>query len=249
VDVSAVRQAGQALQESERLLRRSQDELRALAAGLVSAQEAERRRVARELHDDIGQRLAALAIQVHLLRRDDANAPTELHGKLAELQQQIECLGDDLRRTARELHPFTLTHLGLESALRAYCEEFSRLRQTDVRFIARRLPAAIPPAVALCVYRVTQEALGNTARHAGADRAVVWVSAREGHLRLVVQDNGRGFNPTEATGRGLGLIGMEERVRQLGGEFSILSQPGQGACIEIRLPLQEALPLDLGEMP
>jgi len=218
VDVTEARLAEKALQQAE-ILRQSQEQLRTLTAGLVEAQEEERRRVSQELHDDISQRLAALAIQLEVLHQARSISPADLHRKLGELQQQMEVLSEDLRRTARNLHPFMLTHLGLEPALRAYCEEFSKLRKFKARLIARALPQTIPPGVALCVYRVVQEALGNVAKHAGAKRAVVSIAGSGDALQVAIQDDGHGFDLDHAKGKGLGLISMEERVRHLGGTF------------------------------
>ena len=237
VDVTEARLAEEALRQSE-ILRQSQERLRTLTAGLVETQEEERRRISQELHDDISQRLAALAIQVEILHQEQGISPDELPRKLGELQKQMEVLSEDLRRTARNLHPFTLTHLGLEPALRSYCEEFSKLRQFKVRFTARALPGTIPSGVALCVYRVVQAALGNVARHAGAKRAVVSISGSDDALHVAIRDDGRGFDLDQAKGKGLGLISMEERVRHLGGTFSISPKPGDGTRIEIRIPLE-----------
>jgi signal transduction histidine kinase len=214
-----------------------------LTAGLVEAQEEERRRVSQELHDDISQRLTALAVQLEVLHQAHGISPEELHSKMGELQKQMEVLSEDLRRTARNLHPFMLTQLGLGPALRSYCEEFSGIRKFKVRFTARALPEIIPPGVALCVYRVVQEALGNVAKHAGAKRAVVSISGIDDVLHLAIRDDGHGFDLDQAKGKGLGLISMEERVRHLGGTFSISVKPGDGACIEIRIPLETNLPM------
>ena len=236
VDVTEARLAEKALQQTE-ILRHSQEQLRTLTAGLVEAQEEERRRVSQELHDDISQRLTALAIQLEVLHQARGISPVELHGKLGDLQNQMEVLSEDLRRTARNLHPVMLTHLGLGPALRSYCEEFSGIRKFKVRFTARALPETIPPGVALCVYRVVQEALGNVAKHAGAKRAVVSVSGIDDVLHVAIKDDGHGFDPDQTKGKGLGLISMEERVRHLGGTFSILPKPGDGTRIDIRIPL------------
>jgi two-component system CheB/CheR fusion protein len=246
VDVTEARLAEKALQQAE-VLRHSQEQLRTLTAGLVEAQEEERRRVSQELHDDISQRLAALAIQLEVLHRAQGISPEELHRKLGELQKQMEVLAEDLRRTARNLHPFMLTHLGLEPALRSYCEEFSKLRKIKVRFTARALSGTSPPGVALCVYRVVQEALGNVAKHAGAKRAVVSISGIDDTLHLAIRDDGRGFDLKRAKGKGLGLISMEERVRHIGGTFSISVKPGDGTCIEIRIPLETSPPAPAAE--
>jgi len=175
-----------------------------------------------------------------VLHRAHGISQEELQGKLGELQTQIAELSEDLRRTARNLHPFALTHLGLEPALRSYCEELSTLRQFKVRFMARTLPTTIPPAAALCVYRVVQEALGNVAKHAAARRAVVSISGSDGALHLTIQDDGHGFDLEQAKGKGLGLISMEERVRHLGGTFSISAKPGDGTQIKIRIPVETA---------
>ena len=240
VDVTEARQAESAIHQTE-ILRQSQEQLRTLTAGLVEAQEEERRRVSQELHDDISQRLAALSIQAAVLHQAHGISPDELRCKLGELQKQMEALSEDLRRTARNLHPFTLTHLGLGEALRSYCAEFSNLRQFKVRFTARTLPGTIPPGVALCVYRVVQEALGNVSKHSGAARAEVSISGNNNALRVAIRDDGHGFDLDDAKGKGLGLISMEERVRHLGGTFSISPTPGDGTRIEIRIPLEISL--------
>jgi len=246
VDVTEARLAEEALQQSK-ILRQSQGELRALTAGLVEGQEEERRRISQELHDDISQNLAAVAMQMEVLHRDQGISPEELQRRLAGLQKQMETVSEDLRRTAHNLHPFALTHLGLADALRAYCEELSNLRQFTVRFRARTLPETIPSGVALCVYRVVQEALGNVVKHAGATRATVSISGRDAALHVAIRDDGRGFDLDRTKGKGLGLISMEERVRHLGGTFSILPKPGDGTRIEIRIPLESGLPATAAE--
>jgi two-component system CheB/CheR fusion protein len=236
VDVTEARLAEKALQQTE-ILRHSQEQLRTLTAGLVEAQEEERRRVSQELHDDISQRLTALAVQLEVLHQARGISSEELHGKIGELQKQMEVLSEDLRRTARNLHPVMLTHLGLEPALKAYCEEFSKLRKIKVRLIARAVPRAIPSGVALCVYRVVQEALGNVAKHADAKRAVISIAGSDHALDVAIRDDGHGFDLDQARGLGLGLISMEERVRHLGGTFAISPKPGDGTRIEIRIPI------------
>jgi two-component system, chemotaxis family, CheB/CheR fusion protein len=237
VDVTDARRAEGAIQQTQ-ILRQSQEQLRTLTAALVEAQEEERRRISQELHDDISQRLAALSIQMAVLHKSYGISPEELRCKLGELQKQMESLSEDLRRTARNLHPFTLTHLGLGEALRSYCAEISHLRQFKVRFRTRTLPGAIPPGVALCVYRVVQEALGNVSKHSGAARVEVSISGNHNTLRVAIRDDGHGFDLDDVKGRGLGLINMEERVRHLGGSFSISPAPGNGTRIDIRIPLE-----------
>jgi len=248
VDVTEARLAEKALQQTE-ILRHSQEQLRTLTAGLVEAQEEERRRVSQELHDDISQRLAALAVQLQVLHQARGISPEELHGKMGELQKQMEVLSEDLRRTARNLHPFMLTHLGLEPALQAYCEEFSKLRKIKVRFTARALPATIPSGVALCVYRVVQEALGNVAKHAAASEVAVRLRWLDDCVEVLVKDNGKGFRRTghsdfsdlktgvsESTD-GFGLFNIQERVSDLGGRVWLRTEPHRGTAVKIHLPL------------
>jgi two-component system sensor histidine kinase UhpB len=167
------------------------------------------------------------------MARKNSARPEDLHRKLGELQKQSE----DPRRTARNLHPVTLTHLGLEPALQAYCDEFSKLPKIKVRLMARALPGTIPSAVALGVYRVVQEAPGNVARHAAAKRAELAISGSDDVLDVAIRDDGHGFDPDHAKGQRLASIGMEERVRHLGGPFSISPKRGDGARIEIRIPV------------
>jgi signal transduction histidine kinase len=246
VDITAVRDAEQALQQSETRLLQSETQLRALTAGLLKAQEEERKRISQEIHDDIGQRLVALAIQAEVLHQALGVSPEDIRLKLRRFQEQLEVLSGDLRRTARDLHPFTLTHLGLEAALRSYCQEFSELRQIKVRLVWRAVPETLSPDIALCVYRVVQEALGNAARHSAASRVLLAVGGRKEALNVAIRDNGVGFDPDQARGKGLGLISMEERVRQVGGTFSIRPRPGRGTRIEIRIPFENGQP-PLGE--
>ena len=137
------------------------------------------------------------------------------------------------------MRPSSLEHLGLAPALKSYCADFARKEGIGVRFLARDLPRTVPQEIALNLYRVVQEALSNVAKHSGARRALVSLSAREGSLRLVVKDTGRGFDPALARSRGLGLINMDERVRSLGGSFSLQAQPGHGVHIDVRVPVRK----------
>jgi signal transduction histidine kinase len=157
------------------------------------------------------------------------------------LRDRLAAVSEDVRRTAQQLRPSSLEHLGLAPALKSYCAGFARKEDIRVRFLTRNLPRTIPPAIALNLYRVAQEALSNVAKHSGARRALVSLSAREGSLRLVVKDTGRGFDPALARSRGLGLINMDERVRLLGGSFSLQAQPGHGVHIEVRVLVRKRI--------
>jgi signal transduction histidine kinase len=159
--------------------------------------------------------------------------------ELRALRDRLAAVSEDVRRTAQQLRPPSLEHLGLTPALKSYCADFARTEGIGVRFLARNLPRTLPPEVALNLYRVVQEALSNVAKHSGARRAVVSLSAREDSLHLVIKDTGRGFDPALARSRGLGLINMDERVRLLGGTFSLQARPGEGVHIDVHVPVRK----------
>lgn len=237
-EIATRKRAEGALRQSQDDLRRSREELRALAAGLLSAQEEERRRVSRELHDDLNQRLAVLAVDVETLRQQASFSPDLLRGQLRRLQDRLVHLSEDVRRMACRLHPAILEHLGLPAALKSYCAEFSKREGIKVRFVGRDSLDSVPPDVALCVYRIAQEGLRNVAKHSGARRATIVLAGVESGIRLTITDRGVSFNPETAKRKGgLGLLGMGERVRLLAGSLSIKSRPGDGTRIDVRIPL------------
>ena len=230
--------AAAALRDSEAALQRSSQQLRALAAGLLTALEEERRRVSRELHDDLNQKLAMLAVQAESLQQDLPLTPDAVRARIDQLRQGVVSLSDDVRHIAYQLHPSVLDHLGLAVALRLYCEDFSHRHGLRVKFVRRRLPEAVAPEVALCLYRVAQEALGNVAKHSQSARATVALSGPPGSLHLSITDYGVGFDRAAVESRrGLGLISMEERVRLVEGRFSVRSRPGYGTRLDVRIPL------------
>src|SRR5579864_298450 len=238
-DITDQRLAETALESTSAALRESQIQLRTLTSGLLRAQEEERLRVSRELHDDISQKLTALTVEAETLARKTRHAGGVSQTELRTLRDRLAAVSEDVRRTAQQLRPSSLEHLGLAPALKSYCADFARKEGIGVRFLARNLPRTVPPEVALNLYRVVQEALSNVAKHSGARRALVSLSAREDSLRLIVKDTGRGFDPALARSRGLGLINMDERVRSLGGSFSLQAKPGEGVHIEVRVPLRK----------
>ena len=237
-DITERKRAEVALRASETMARRNQEELRALTARVLHAQEEERKRLSRELHDDLNQRLAMLAVEVETLEQELPKSADPLRSRLRALRGHVGELSDDVRRTAYQLHPSTLEHLGLAAALKAYCADFSRTEGIQVHFEQRRLPETIPDDVALCLYRVTQESLGNVAKHSGARVAAVILAGAQGGLHLKVSDAGKGFDPVAVKGRGgLGIVGIEERVRLLAGSFSIEAQPKKGTAVDVHIPL------------
>ncbi len=216
----------------------SRNETRQLAGRILTAQEDERKRIARELHDDISQRLAAGAIEA--AKAEQVLSAPASRAALAGLKEHLIALSDDVHRLSRQLHPAILDDLGLKDALRAECDRVAERGRLAVNFRCGQLPAGVPRDVALCVYRIAQEALRNAVKHAQADRVEVILNADLEFLDLEVRDFGHGFDP--AAGRrsaGLGLASMEERVRLVGGEISISSSPGQGTCIQVRVPWPE----------
>ena len=234
----SVRVGETALHDSEAALLRTREELRALTAGLLNTQEEERRRVSRELHDDLSQKVAKLQFDVETL--DQQLPPDLMDGKrrLLAIRDGIGTLSNDLRRIAYQLHPSTLDHLGLAVAIRTYCREFSEREGLPVQFTARRVPARIPPEAASSLYRIVQEALRNVAKHAGKTSVKIRLTGGSKRLSLSIRDHGVGFDIHSVQHKGgLGLIGMQERVRLVRGEFSLVTLPGRGAAIMIRIPL------------
>jgi two-component system CheB/CheR fusion protein len=235
-DITERREVEIALQASETALRQSQAQLQALAAGLLTAQEEERARVARELHDDISQKLAALNLEADRVLRKQPGGDSKLRHEMTRLFHRLRGILRDVDQTAYRLHPSSLDHLGLSVALKAYCADFAKQNGIDTRYSERNLPRAIAPRLGLTIYRVVQEALRNVAKHSGARRAAVSVAGKNGEIVLGIQDSGRGFDPSRSKRHGLGLISMEERVRQAGGTFTMKSTPGKGVRIEVHLP-------------
>jgi two-component system CheB/CheR fusion protein len=238
-DITDQRLAETALASTSAALRHSQIQLRTLATGLLRAQEEERLRISRELHDDISQKLTALTVEAETLARKTRQAGGVSQKELRTLRDRLAAVSEDVRRTAQQLRPSSLEHLGLAPALKSYCADFARKEGIGVRFLARNLPRTIPPEVALNLYRVVQEALSNVAKHSGARSAGVSLSARGDSLHLVIKDTGRGFDPALARSHGLGLINMDERVRSLGGTLSLQTQPGHGVHIDVRVPVRK----------
>jgi len=225
--------------KTEAALLKNQQELQGLTARLLSIQETETQLIARDLHDDLSQKLAALGMEASALAKSPPKSPDSLKDRIRDLGQKISGLSDEVHRLSRRLHPAILDDLGLEAALREECLGFSQRSAIPVEFQAQDVPRAVPADVALCLFRVGQEALRNIGKHAGAKEVHFVLARHESDLVLLIEDVGAGFKPEEARRRGgLGLISMEERVRLVSGDFSIRSQPGKGTEIEVRAPLK-----------
>lgn len=220
-------------------LNTSRSEARALAGRLLTAQEDERKRLAREMHDDICQRLAASAIEAGNLEQQLSDAESA-QKTAACLKNHLIGLSDDIHCVSRQLHPTILDDLGLEEAIRAECHRLAEREGIGVQFHGGGLPDRPPPDIALCVYRVAQEALRNAVRHGKCERVELTLRADPEFLYLEVRDLGCGFRVEDTRGKpGLGLISMKERAHLVGGEISISSLPGQGTSIALRAPLPE----------
>ncbi len=221
----------------EKLSETYRAEIRALAAQLMTAQEEERRRVSRELHDSLCQKLAYLAFDVENLAVA-LPSPAETRKRLRELRERAVKVSEEARNIAYELHPSVLDDLGLVVSLKALFDEFAKAEKIRVKFTAGKLPDSVPQKIASGLYRIAQESLQNVAKHAKAKLLTVALDVRDHSMMLSLQDNGVGFAPLAVKGKGgLGLVSIRERARIMGGDLSIESKPGDGARIAVRVPL------------
>lgn len=229
------------LRESERRFRIAAEQNQDLAARLINAQEEERTRIARDLHDDVGQRVASLSIGLSGLKRRLGEVGNPMLGDLWRLQVQTSDLSRDLRQLAHELHPGTLEHVGLLKALKVRCAEVNVESGLTARLTVAPGWSDVPNHVALCLYRVAQEALRNIVKHAHAQTAIVALARKDGQIVMRITDDGRGFDADASAGyHGLGLVNMGERVRTLGGTFHVQSFPEGGTVATVTLPAGDA---------
>jgi PAS domain S-box-containing protein len=237
-DVTERKRVEESLRASEAALRQSMGRVRELAARLIEAQEAERTRIAMELHDGLSQRLAALSMGLSALKSHLGGEGLE---QLARLQSATVALANEIRGLSHELHPGALRHAGLAAALRANCRELNGRDGVEIAFAGDDDLPPLAPGVSLCLYRVAQEALHNVIRHAQAKHAGVILGKDDGRLRLTVWDDGRGFDPEAARASdGVGLASMEERVNVLRGTIDIDAHPGRGTEVRVEIPFKEA---------
>jgi signal transduction histidine kinase len=229
-------------QAEERIIK-SAGELRLLTERLINAQEEERKRIARELHDDLGQQIAGLSIWVSHLKGQIPAQQYEAREQAEQLQRRLPQLASRLRNLSHQLHPTILEHVGLPTALRSYCAEFSSLNAMTVTFQATGTFEGVPPPVALCIYRLVQEALHNVAKHAATKDAEVCLVRSSGAVYLRISDQGVGFQLSQARASGgLGLASMRERVRLVNGLFVLESAPNCGTTLRVEIPNGQAHP-------
>jgi len=215
---------------------RARTELEKLSAKLVATQEEERRAISRELHDEVGQSLSALLVDLGNLGAVAIPNSPEVVKHLKTAKELTESTLGSVRNMALLLRPSMLDDFGLVPALHWQAREVSRRTGMKISVDADCVPDELPDEYRTCVYRVIQEALHNASRHAAARTVTISASLEPDHLLLSVRDDGQGFDAGKT--RGMGLLGMEERVRHLGGKFQVFSRPGGGTTISIELPFE-----------
>lgn len=219
--------------------KRSEEALMFLGSRLIVAQEEERKRVARELHDDISQRMAVLSIELEQISQQ-LQRPHGLRNQLYKAQLQVQEIATDIHRLAYKLHPSKLDHLGLAAAVRSLCEEISLVHgsKPKVHFHQSGLPSDLPKDTTLCIFRIAQEVLHNSVKHSDAEFIQVVLTKTDHSIRLAITDDGCGFDTrSEVVEKGLGFVSMQERLRLVGGEINIYSQPRRGTRIDASIPL------------
>lgn len=240
------------LRSAEAALEESETARHELARRLTNAQEKERTRIARELHDDIGQSLAILRIQMLRAGQPVSGLIGKRHPTIAQLCDNLKVLAEKVSRLSHQLHSSELEYLGLAVAIQSHCREFAEKYKIAVECSCNDIPENLDSLLALSMLRIVQEALHNAGKHSKAKSIEVAVQGSPTELSLLISDDGVGFDLEEAKlAAGLGLISMRERVHLAGGDFKISSQPGEGTCIAARVPLtgttQEASSTAIGQ--
>jgi PAS domain S-box-containing protein len=208
-----------------------------LSRRLINAQEQERARLAREIHDDFSQRLAVLANELEVARRIVETSPREASERLLQLQTSVDKISADLHALSHRLHSSILEYLGLAPAVRSYCEEMAKQYQIQID-VHQNVPKTLPPETALCLFRIVQEGIRNVIKHSRASRVDVRLEGGIQVVYLTITDNGVGFDPSSSfASSGIGIISMRERARMLSGTFDVLSQPAHGTRIDVTVPL------------
>lgn len=240
VNQSLVAEVAERMQ-TEQSLEHSRQALQKLAFQLLRVQEEERRRISRDLHDDINQRLALLAMDIEAVGRQLSIAPDHVGRDVRAIQERVVELSDVVRHLAYQLHPSILDDLGLPIALQRLVEDFTTRSYIRGSFEHKNIPAAVPQEIATCLYRITQESLNNVVRHAEASRVDVELAWFQSELMVTITDNGVGFDsePSRNGSHGLGLLGMKERVALVHGYLQVVSSSGKGTRVQVVVPVPE----------
>jgi signal transduction histidine kinase len=216
--------------------RQTEETLRDLGGRLITAQEEERSRVARELHDDLNQRMALLSVELEQLSQRLPVSQNNLRSSINNVWERAQEISTEIHRVAYQLHPSKLDHLGLVAAVNSHCHELAALHQIEINFKEQGCGGFIPKDVTLCLFRIIQEAFRNVIKHSGAREASVALEGTSEFIHLSISDNGRGFDVDRLESKnGLGLISMRERLRLVGGAISIQST-SRGTKIEVSVP-------------
>jgi PAS domain S-box-containing protein len=223
--------------------------LSSVSRKLIEAHEEERTWIARELHDDVNQRLALLAVTLDVVKRDLPAAATGTRQSIGQVSGQVKDLGIDIQALSHRLHSSKLQYLGLAAACRGFCREISERQSVEIEFYSDSLPTNLSKEISLCLFRVLQEALQNASKYSGVREFQVSLKAASNEVELSVHDSGCGFDPEKAiSGQGLGLTSMRERLKLVDGQLSINSKPGRGTTIHARVPLSpKAMPAAASE--
>ena len=220
-------------------VKRSEQELKQLTGRLISAQEDERRRIARELHDDFSQQLTLVGLELAQLSVDPKHEPG-IEGRVSSLEARIKQLSRAMNNRAHQLHSSCLETLGLVSAIHGFCREFSTQYAISVEFREHGIPFHMPSNISLCLFRIVQEGLQNVAKHSKAANCRVELTAEDGEVLLSITDSGVGFDPASLKRQtGFGLISMRERLRMVRGQVRLFSSPKAGTRLEIRVPVSK----------
>jgi PAS domain S-box-containing protein len=215
----------------------AQQALQRVSGQLIEAQEKERSRIARDLHDDICQRLALLSVELSTARRSSNDSRETMKKSLLDIQNHCSEIAGDVQSLSHQLHSSKLEYLGISAAIRGFCAELSKQHELNIKFSEEDVPAHLPKDVSLCLFRVAQEALHNAVKYSGVREFIVDLSVIESGIRLTVSDAGAGFDVEEAKkNRGLGLVSMQERIHLVRGRLSVDSEPGAGTRIIVLVP-------------
>lgn len=219
----------------------AEEALYSIGSRLIEAQEDERTRIARELHDDFSQRMALLAIELDRLRQDIPGSNGDAVNRMDAVRKHASEIGSDIQALSHQLHSAKLDYLGIAVAMKDFCNEFGEKQKLKIDFRSQNLPSPVSPEVALCLYRVLQEALHNAAKHSHVSHFDVQLQGVPGEIQLTIKDAGVGFDVESVNKRrGIGLISMRERVKLVNGTFSIASRLNHGTEIGVRIPMSNA---------
>jgi len=224
--------------------KQTENTLRLLGGRLITAQEEERKRIARDLHDDLNQRMALLSIGLEQVGQMLGTKNDQAAERVRELQRKALGISTEIHRMSYLLHPAKLDHLGLMPALKSFCDELSQSRGVNINFQHKGFPARLGTDITLCVFRIAQEGLQNAAKHSGADELDVFLKKTDDYVEMTISDRGCGFDMTsDKMTKGLGFISMRERLRLVNGEIGIRSKPMKGTQINISVPLERTVTL------